>query len=66
MEIRQLTHDGVGRLYEMGSDLVIMACNTAIAYSARYLQDEVFVDKKLLGVTIPAAEKVIEVGYKNI
>ena len=40
--------------------IVILACNTASAWTLRKLQTEIFPDKIILGVTIPGAEKVIE------
>ena len=35
-------------------------------HALRWLQQEIFPDKKILGVTIPGAERVVEVGYKKI
>lgn len=40
--------------------IVILACNTASAWTLRKLQTEIFPDKRILGVTIPGAEKVVE------
>jgi len=51
-EIYKLSEDGVRKLFDAGANIVIMACNTAITYSIRKLQSEVFPDKKILGVTI--------------
>ena len=53
-------------LFDHGAQIVIIACNTATAHAIRPLQQEFFPDKKILGVTIPGAEKVVEAGYKKI
>lgn len=65
-EIQELTISGVQKLFDAGATLVILACNTASAWTLRRLQTEVFPDKKILWVTIPWAEKAIELGLKNI
>lgn len=65
-EIRALTHAGVSRLYDRGADVVILACNTASVHTLRWLQQEVFADRHILGVTVPGAEAVVEWGYKKI
>ena len=65
-EIQELTIAGVQKLFDAGATIVILACNTASAWTLRKLQTEVFPDKKILGVTIPWAEKAIELGLKNI
>lgn len=46
--------------------MVILACNTASAWTLHRLQTEVFPDKKILGVTIPGAEKVIQLGARHV
>jgi glutamate racemase len=45
---------------------VILACNTATVHAIRPLQQVRFPDRKILGVTIPGAEKVVEAGFRNI
>lgn len=65
-EIQELTISGVQKLFDAGAMIVILACNTASAWTLRKLQTEVFPDKKILGVTIPWAEKAVELGLKNI
>jgi len=50
----------VQKLFDAGATLVILACNTSSAWALRKLQTEIFPDRKILGVTIPGAEKVIE------
>lgn len=65
-EIRLYTKVGVERLFTRGADVVILACNTASVHALRWFQQEVFVGKHILGVTIPGAEKVVEMGYRKI
>lgn len=47
-EIQALTIIGVQRLFDAGASIVILACNTASAWTLRKLQNEVFPDKKIL------------------
>lgn len=65
-EIKDLTEAGVETLFSMGSEIVILACNTATVHSIRYLQQVRFPDRKILGVTIPGAERVVEGRYRKI
>ncbi|MFA6079861.1 MAG: aspartate/glutamate racemase family protein [Candidatus Gracilibacteria bacterium] len=65
-EIQTFTTAGVQKLFDAGATIVILACNTASAWTLRKLQTEVFPDKRILGVTIPGAEKVIELGLKKV
>lgn len=65
-EIKDLTESGVERLFGMGAEIVILACNTATVHAIRYLQQVRFPGKKILGVTIPGAERVVEAGYRRI
>lgn len=65
-EIQTLTIAGVQKLFDAGAEIVILACNTASAWTLRKIQTEVFPDKKVLGVTIPWAEKVIELWCKRV
>lgn len=65
-EIRAYTKAGVERLFARGADVVILACNTASVHALRWFQQEVFIGKHILGVTIPGAEKVTEMGYRKI
>lgn len=64
--IRQYTEEWVQFLFERGATIVILACNTATAHAIRYLQQVRFPDRKILGVTIPGAEKVFESGYRKV
>lgn len=65
-EIQMYTIAGVQKLFDAGATIVILACNTASAWTLRKIQAEAFPDRKVLGVTIPGAEKVIELGIKNV
>jgi glutamate racemase len=65
-EIQSFTIAGVQRLFDAGATIVILACNTASAWTLRKIQTEVFPDKKVLWVTIPGAEKVVNLGLKNV
>ncbi len=65
-EIQMLTIAWVQKLFDAGATIVILACNTASAWTLHKLQTEIFPDKKILGVTIPGAEKVVELGVKNV
>lgn len=58
-EIKKLTYQWLHRLFDHGADIVILACNTAAAYSIRSWQQE-FPEKKVLSITIPGIEKIIE------
>lgn len=59
-EIYQLTSIGMEYLFEAGCLLVIIACNTASAETARRLQQEFlperYPDRKILGIIIPTIE----------
>jgi glutamate racemase len=65
-EIQSFTIAGVQKLFDAGAVVVILACNTASAWTLRKIQTEVFPDKKVLWVTIPGAEKVVDFGLKNV
>lgn len=65
-EICELTKNGVQKLFDRWADVVILACNTASVHALRWLQNDVFPWKHILWVTIPGAEKVVEMGYKKI
>ena len=60
-DVYQLTTKGVGRLFEAGCDLVILACNTASAVALRRMQENwVPRDKRVLGVFVPMIEALTE------
>lgn len=65
-EIYELTKLGVEYLFEQDCSLVILACNTASAETARKLQVEYlpnnYPDRKVLGVIIPTVEVLHELA----
>ncbi len=65
-EIRILTRVWVEKLFARWADVVILACNTASVHALRWLQQEVFAWRHILGVTVPWAEAVVEGGYRKI
>ena len=65
-EIRTLTRIGVQKLFDRGATVVILACNTASVHALRWLQQEIFVGRHILGVTVPGAEAVVEGWYRHI
>ena len=64
--IEQYTEEWVQFLFDQGATIVILACNTATAHTIKYLQQVRFPDRKILGVTIPGAERVYESGYRKV
>lgn len=66
-EIFELTKAWVLKLKDAWAKIVILACNTATSNSIKKLQqDEKNLWIKVLWVTIPWAEKVVEKNYKKI
>lgn len=65
-EIKMLTKIWVESLFAQWADIVILACNTASVHALRWLQQEIFVGRHILWVTIPWAEAVVEWGYQHI
>ncbi|MEL6915085.1 MAG: aspartate/glutamate racemase family protein [Pseudomonadota bacterium] len=60
-DIYGLTTAAVGRLFEEGCDLVILACNTASAAALRRMQEGwVPREKRVLGVFVPLIEALTE------
>lgn len=61
-EIYELTKQGVQYLFEAGCALVVIACNTASAETARRLQNEFlptkYPDRKILGIIVPTIEQL--------
>ena len=64
-EIEQLTFDWLNYLFDHGAKLVILACNTASAYAIKKWQG-LYPEKKVLSITIPWVEKIIEKWYNKI
>ena len=58
-EIKKLTYQWLHRLFDNGAKIVILACNTAAAYTIRARQEE-FPQKKVLSITIPGIERILE------
>lgn len=66
-QIFDLTKSWVLKLKNAWAKIVILACNTATSNSIKKLQSqekELWI--KVLWVTIPGAEKIVESGYKKI
>ena len=60
-DIYDLTTAGVGRLFDEGCDLVVLACNTASAAALRRMQEGwVPQGKRVLGVFVPLIEALTE------
>lgn len=60
-DIYRLTRSSVGTLWDMGCDLVILACNTASAAALRRMQEDgVPRGKRVLGVFVPLIEALTE------
>lgn len=64
-EIRNLTFNWLNYLFDNWCKIVILACNTASAYSIKEWQS-LFPEKKVLSITIPWVEKIIEWNYKKV
>lgn len=58
-KIKELTFNALNRLFENWAKIVILACNTAAAYSVRSRQTQ-YPSKKVLSITIPGIEKIIQ------
>lgn len=60
-DIFQLTCQAVERLWDVGCDLVVLACNTASAVALRRMQESWLPkDKRVLGVFVPLIEAMTE------
>ncbi|RKF15082.1 glutamate racemase [Roseovarius spongiae] len=60
-DVTALTRAGVERLWDMGCDLVVLACNTASAAALRRIQEGgVPQGKRVLGVFVPLIEALTE------
>lgn len=57
-DIEKITFDWLNWLFENGAKIVIIACNTAAAYSIRKWQT-LYPDKKTLSITIPGVEEIL-------
>ena len=63
-QIEQYTFEALERLFTQGCQIVIIACNTAAAYSIRKRQD-IYPQRKVLSVTIPGIESLVQSGNCN-
>ena len=63
-QIEQYTFEALERLFAQGCKIVIIACNTAAAYSIRKRQD-LYPEHKVLSVTIPGIESLVQSGRHN-
>lgn len=67
-EITGLTVENVGRLFGLGCDLVLLACNTASAVALRRLQREwlpgAHPNRRVLGVFVPMVEAITNVAWQ--
>lgn len=64
-EIKKLTYHWLELLFSRWASIVILACNTASACAIKSWQCD-FPDKKVLSVTIPWVEAIIEGRYNNV
>jgi len=69
-EVFEFTNQAVHRLFEMGSPLVILACNTASAKALRTIQQQVLPtdddpSRRVLGVIRPTVERVDQLTYSG-
>ena len=62
--VKQMSEECIKKLWGLGANLIIVACNTASAEALRGLQKK-YPDKKILGVLIPGVEKALE-GHGDI
>lgn len=69
-EVFEYTKQAVDYLFKQNCELIILACNTASAKSLRKIQQEYlpkkYPEKRVLGVIIPACEKIVEEGHKRV
>jgi len=64
-EIQKLTFKALDWLFGQWAKIIILACNTAAAYSVRKWQ-ETYPEKKVLSITIPWIEKLIKHGWLEL
>jgi len=57
-EIQKITFDALNRFFDNWAEIVIIACNTAAAYSIRKRQT-LYPNKKTLSITIPGIEEIL-------
>lgn len=64
-QIKKYTFDALNWMFDNWSKIVILACNSASSYAIREWQTQ-FPEKKVLSITIPWVEEILEWWYKNI
>lgn len=68
--VYQYTLEAVEKLFSMGCELVILACNTASAKALRTIQQKdlprIAPDKRVLGVIRPSVEEVGEMNAQHV
>lgn len=69
-EVYAMTVEGIRYLFEADCSVVIIACNSASAETARKLQNEFlpehYPDRKILGITIPTVEEILGSGFADV
>ncbi len=65
-QIFKYTKESVDALFELGTKIVIMACNTASFTSLRKIQAIYGAEKKVLGVPIPTAEAALKASRYGV
>jgi len=63
-EIESITFKSLNWLFDNWADIVIIACNTAAAYSIRKRQT-LYPNKKTLSITVPGVEEIIETSHST-
>lgn len=63
-EIEKITFKSLNWLFDNWADIVIIACNTAAAYSIRKRQN-LYPNKKTLSITVPWVEEIIQTSHTN-
>jgi len=68
--VYEFTKQAVEFLFKKGCPLIIIACNTASAKALRRIQQEflpvAYPERRVLGVIRPAAEDIVERGYRSV
>ena len=68
--ILDFAEQAVERLFDEGCKLIVVACNTVSCVALRHLQHHYAPDaqgpRRILGVTIPAAELVVASGVRRV
>ncbi len=70
-DVLQFSKEAVDFLFNKGAELIVFACNTASAEALRtiqqtYLAERYGSEKRILGVVVPIAEYIAEIGAKRV